>query len=304
MTTDADAGALFRIFSTGSRMDQRQLKFPPYINVMREKDWPIRRIPDAIGPLRLTAIDFIYSLGAALRQDDSICFAAARFFDRFYALPDIGASREWVCRARLVAFVALDIAAKTLGHETNCAGSVKTLRWFHTIAVIKCDFEAFRHKFTAIEVHMVQRIADDIMAPSPHEYVSECCSWYDAFNAARRPDKCDETAFAARMTSFLITVAAYTPSSVDYTSMEIAGVCSYTAAVQIRQDRSIPSPIETQLLADIWGEVTWSRANSLVNDITKTAMGLFADTSFVSGLEKLYPDIFEAWRDHMARQSD
>lgn len=278
------------------KMETARSSIPSRVCMMYLSDKPIKQYcqeRSLMDARRFLCVDLIFRMAEKMRLAEPVPILAIRIFDRFYSITAVS---KWQDHFMIFAAVSLNLAAKYAGWDNNPFGHKQTIEFFHrTVSDPKViGYNDFVQFFNYIESVVLNTIGFELSNPTPFDYITECCRWFDGSNAARglapRPEA-ERT--VATTTIFLITALMHSRESMEFSCHEIAGVATYVAT---NDRRSAPQPhrVDTPGLQGLWSTITWMRSRELCRVISESIDYTF-EHSPRGALSRMFPCEFSKW---------
>lgn len=269
---------------------------PCRISSLVERDYVIspQYCDQYLAASRMDAVETAYRMATDLELGVGTAWSAIRMFDLFYSKTT---NPDWQMHMPMIAAVCINIAGKCISYDNNPCGNPKATRYMYELICDQrvIDLDKFRVVFSLYEGIVLKTLKFEVLMPTPDEYLSECSRWYDETNAARgSPSRPEIELKVARMTSYIVAVIMYSPSSMQFTALEIAGYASYVATSPVR---SAPQAynVDPPTMRALWTMVAWSQGNKLSDILTQTVETICKNKPNTV-LARMYPEEHEKWK--------
>ena len=243
---------------------------------------------------RMDAVEHIYQMSHGLDIGNAAAWTAVRLFDTFYAA---STNSAWQLQTPIVSAVCLDIAGKSVSWDLNPCGHPRTIVYFYNTICNRNTVteEKFKQFFFYVESVVLNALKFDVMIPTPDEYLSECSRWFDTCNAARgSPKRPLVEVNVASMTSYIVSAIMYSPQSMSFTALEIAGYASYIATEPARTSPQ-SHIIDPPTMKGLWSMIAWTRSNKL-SEILLDSIEMICKNKPDTILARIYPLEHEKWK--------
>ena len=264
-------------------------KLPMRVETLQKREASL--VPDLVpypsnAETRGRCVDCIYRLSHALNLSKTTPFAATRVFDRYMIVtPSIAGSEVAM---RLAAAAAVDIVGKCVDLDSTCCGHIKAVPVYRHHVTDMWPEDDFVLNFAKAQMRLLEALDSDPVAPTPHEYISECSPWFDPWNAARdRRQRPAQENVLASATALLCDAFVHEAESLKCTCWEIAGIASYSASESARTAIQA-TDVVTPALQTLWQTIPWSKSVK-VQRLMRNSIRCVFNKYVGGGLARYYP---------------
>lgn len=265
---------------------------------------------------RDSAVNLIIYMCFNLRIGTAATWTAIRLFDEFYCKP---LDAVWFTHWKTVAAVVIDIAGKVApldeGNINICEQRNHLVYIYNLMCVggsMLPEYNSWKILFDDIQRRVLRALNFDVLIATPNEYISECTTWIDIYNAARiQPTILKEKpvltnvpgkeVMTARMIFYLCFAMAYHPRSINFSTVEIVGFASYVATEPERKTPQ-PVPISTPAIICLWERIQPERFHGL-NEMLYESIKFLATQRPNNILDNFYPEESKEWKAVLAKKT-